>query len=237
MEAVSLMRHPPGQQPSLPLAPKAPHDIGAVGLTHGAALWVLRELGFGEGASESTFNYYIKSLRKLGVPFAATQHKYPSRRLALYSYEHLMELALALTLRVYGTLPDPVLNGLVQYRSDLNTIYRSIYVEGVHNTEVAFHVGKRRVATLEFRGVYLDLQIVFSGGRLVRFGPPRVIPAHEAIQLFLRENLSSRSALLIHVSELAEQVVRLARKAPIVRRGPPTKQNFGPSNSEATPFR
>ena len=43
-------------------------------LSHGRSLWVLSRMGFATGVTPLTFNYYIKSLRKLGVPFAPGEH-------------------------------------------------------------------------------------------------------------------------------------------------------------------
>src|SRR5271170_88620 len=97
-------------------------------LTHGRAVWVLQAMGFGAGVTPLTFNHYIKSLRKLGVPFAHGEGGTGSRRTVRYSYNHLMELCLALTLRVYGTLPDPVLAGIIQYRQELRELYRRAYL-------------------------------------------------------------------------------------------------------------
>jgi hypothetical protein len=205
-------------------AVSASGDPPEVGLTHGSAMWVLRELGFSEGASDRTFNYYVKSLRKLGVPFSPGQNRYWSGRLARYSYEHLMELALALTLRVYGVLPDSVLGGLIRYRGDLNAIYHRTYSERTRVMTARFRVEKKEIAKITLHGVYLDLQIGFSGGKLVRFGPPRVIRPDEAIRFFARERLPSRSLPPIHVSELADRIIQLAARAPDIRRGSRRKQ-------------
>jgi hypothetical protein len=53
----------PGPRHPLPTA------LPEIALYHGEALWVLAQLGFRGSAAESTFNEYIKSLRKLGAPF------------------------------------------------------------------------------------------------------------------------------------------------------------------------
>jgi len=83
-------------------------------------LWLLTELGYRGGVSRSAFFEYIKSLRKLGIPFGYEkfQRKH-NRRLAGYSYCHLMELATTLSLRVYHVVPDAVLRGIAAYRGQL----------------------------------------------------------------------------------------------------------------------
>ena len=52
----NITQYPPGNLPS-------------IRLTHGQAIWVLTMLGYGDGVSPKTFYEYIKSLRKLGIPF------------------------------------------------------------------------------------------------------------------------------------------------------------------------
>jgi hypothetical protein len=197
---------------------RGPDDVG---LTHGSAMWVLRELGFSQGASDVTFNYYIKSLRKLGIPFSPGQNRHWFGRLARYSFDHLMELSLALTLRVYGALPDSVLEGIVAHRSELKGIYRRAYECRGHIVTAHFRDEKSRsVAEVALQGLYLDLRIVFSGGRLVSFGPPRALLPHEAVRSLSAEFLTSRASLPVHISHLAEQVVVLSARAPVVHRGP-----------------
>jgi hypothetical protein len=69
------------------------------------------------------------------------------------------------------------------------------------------------------RGVFLDLQIKFSGGRLVSFGPPRSLSPFEAIEMFAERDLAARAFLPINLSLLSERVVTLALNAPKIRRG------------------
>jgi hypothetical protein len=87
---------------------------------HGQVMWLLTELGYSDAVSRSTFHEYVKSLRKLGIPFGRmkfqTKHR---RRLADYSYCHVMELAITLSLRVYHVVPDSVLREIIRYRSRL----------------------------------------------------------------------------------------------------------------------
>jgi hypothetical protein len=63
-----------------------PVALPDIELHHGQAVWVLEQLGFRANASNSTFYEYVKSLRKLGIPFALGQLGYIPRGLANYSY-------------------------------------------------------------------------------------------------------------------------------------------------------
>jgi hypothetical protein len=70
------------------------------------------------------------------------------------------------------------------------------------------------------RGLFLDLQINFSGGALVSFGPPRLLTPAEALATFAECDLAARAFLPVNLSLLAERVVALALRAPAIRRGP-----------------
>ena len=44
--------------------------LDAISLTHGQARWAMQNFNMLSGESESTFDAFIKSLRRDGVPFA-----------------------------------------------------------------------------------------------------------------------------------------------------------------------
>ena len=103
--------------------------VPQLALSHGQVLWLLTELGLRRGVSKSTFNHYVKSLRRLGIPFGTRKGTTECGPEVTYNFEDLMELTLALLLRVYGTLPDVVTNGLRSFREDLRPIYRQAYLD------------------------------------------------------------------------------------------------------------
>jgi len=189
-------------------------------LTHGRSVWVLRKMGFSAGVSPTTFNHYIKSLRKLGVPFGPSEIGSGLHRPVYYTFNHMMELALALSLRVYGTLPDPVLKDIVHFRHDLYPLYRRAYLEyatGLGKPITVHTVGRGR---FEMRGVYLDLKIRFSRGRTLEFGRPRLLSPFEALQVYARLETASRTHLPLNLSSLAIVLVECAEAAPNIHRGP-----------------
>jgi len=189
-------------------------------ITHGRALWVLSKMGFAAGVTPLTFNHYVKSLRKLGVPFAHGEIGTGSGKPVRYSFNHMMELALALTLRVYGTLPDPVLDGLVRFRHDLYALYRRAYLEYATGLGAPVQVTSKDRAAFEMRGVYLDLHIRFGGGRAFEFGPPRLLSPFEALRVYARLDTPGRAHLPLDLSSLAIDLVECAEAAPLLRRGP-----------------
>jgi hypothetical protein len=135
-----------------------PNTLPAIDLNHGQALWVMAELGFRGTASESTFREYIKSLRKLGIPFPRGEIGLRRRGLAVYTYGHLMELALTLTLRVYHVVPDALLAEIVRYRKRLYRHYRDAYVHRRNGRGAPVVVELEGCDPIRMRGVFLDLQ-------------------------------------------------------------------------------
>jgi hypothetical protein len=200
---------------------KLPDRLPDIELYHGRAIWVLSKLGFRGTASESTFREYIKSLRKLGVPFDRARIARKRRgRLKKYSYDHLMELALVLYLRVYHVVPDSVLIEIIRYRKSLYRHYRQAYVERCsgRGSPVAVKIGRR--PPIKMRGLFLDLQMNFSGGKLTRFGPPRSLSPSQAIAAFAERDRAARALLPLSLSLLSERVIALSLRAPLIRRGP-----------------
>jgi hypothetical protein len=104
-----------------------PKMLPEIKLNHGQALLLFSQLGFQGMVSESTFHEYVKSLRKLGVPFEFGKIGMPRRGQANYHYNHLMELVLTLTLRVYHVVPDVLLKQIIHYRKSLNRHYRQAF--------------------------------------------------------------------------------------------------------------
>lgn len=189
-------------------------------LNHGQVLWVLASMGFAAGVTATTFNYYIKSLRKLGVPFGKADMDRQSGRLAKYSFAHTMEVSLALTLRVYGTLPDAVLAGLIEHRHELYRLYDAALAEATDARGTAVRVAVRGHPTFRISGVYLDLGLRYAAGRLLGMGPPKAVTAYEALHLFATSGLSDRAHLPLNLSAIALNVAEQARRAPRIRRGP-----------------
>lgn len=197
-----------------------PKILPAIELCHGPALWVLTGLGFRGTASEGTFKEYIKSLRKLGVPCERGEIGLARRGLAIYSYHHLMELALALTLRVYHAVPDSLLGQIVRFRRPLYRHYRRAYALRYSGRGTPVVVATKPQRKVHVRGMFLDLQINFSGGKLVSFGPPRLLSPAQALAAFSEHDLAARALLPINLSLLAERLVAIALHAPVMRRGP-----------------
>jgi hypothetical protein len=118
-----------------------------------------------------------------------------------------MELALVLTLRVYHAVPDPLLIRVVRYRRSLYRPYRKVYAQRCTGTGAPIIVQTEGSAQFPMRGVFIDLQIDYSGGKLVNFGPPKSLSPFDAFLLFAKGDVAARSLIPFNLSILAEKVV------------------------------
>ena len=196
-----------------------PEELPLIELRHGEALWVLSRLGFQGKASKATFYEYIKSLRKLGTPFDQRSIGYLRRGLANYTYFHLMELALILTLRVYYVVPDSLLAEIIKHRKTLYRHFRRAYIERARGLGAPFMIKIPSHDGVRLQGAFLDLQMNYSGGKLERFGPPRLVSACEAIAIYAGCEVAARAFLPINLSRLSERLVSTALRAPPLSRG------------------
>lgn len=197
------------------------HDADAmpsIALTHGQTVWLMGEMGLRQGVSASTFNYYIKSLRKLGIPFEKGKGQSDGHRHVTYDFEELMELTLALLLRVYGWLPDDVAAGLRNFRDDLRPIYRLAYQDSLKRIYPPAFLSVPKGERNAIEGLFLDLNIRYAAGHMIDFGPPRTISPVEAMSAYARSQSPARAYLPLNVTAVAEMIVGNSRAVPSIRR-------------------
>lgn len=203
---------------SLPTKARLTSDlVPDLALTHGHAVQVLEGLGFSVGAPDASFRHYIKSLRKLGVPFKRGEPGLSGGVRAQYSFNHMMELSLALKLRVYGVLPDAVVEGLIGFRERLHPLYRRAYLEHATGLGAPIEVASSGRATFTVRGVYLDLRVRYAGGRCLGLGPPHVLSPFEALRVFAKSDEPARAHLPFNLSTLSIHLVECAQCAAPMR--------------------
>jgi hypothetical protein len=182
----------------------SPESAPASSLTHSQALWTLQEIGLSLGSDFATFAHYVKSLRKLGVPFERRDDA-ASRKWVIYEFEPMMELAVALALHVYGTLPDAIPTALRNHRERLYLIYDKAITSSVSDWRISVRI--EGLTATEISGVYLELGLAFEDGRVVEAGSPSALSAREPIERFALSNAAARSWLPLNLSRLAFQII------------------------------
>jgi hypothetical protein len=149
-----------------------------------------------------------------------------------FEYESIMELAIALAFRVYGTLPDEISATLRNHRERLYPIYRRAVFE--HRSNLGFPIRVGVATALESEDVYLELRLGFEAGRLIATGMPRAMSAKGAIECFVSGSAIDRSwlppelnatciadyreSIPSALSQQVRQVIELALPDPLQRR-------------------
>jgi hypothetical protein len=116
---------------------------------------------------------------------------------------------------------DVILRGIASHREQLYRFYRRAYAERRSGAGKSILIITEDCRPIELRGLYLDLNIEFAGGRLVRFGPPKLLSSTETLLRFSKNAVSGRAFLPLALSLLSERVAALALRAPEIRSGPP----------------
>ena len=198
------------------------HDalrIDRLALSHGQARRVLINLGLHAGEDEPTFDSYIKSLRRDGVPFAADERGVGAGHNLAYRYPHLMELGVALALRTQGILSRHIVALLAQGRGMLRPLYRRAWLERDSGVGAPRQVSVEGSITSRISGAYLDLSLSYTSYGMLHATEPRLLNPANAFEYFMAHQTSLYARPPLPISQYAENIVRLAEGAPEIKRG------------------
>jgi len=186
-------------------------------LSHGQAKWVLWHLFPTVKGPDATFDSTIKFYRRNGLPFDEEELGVGAGTNLVYGYEHVLELAVALCLKNQGVVKTDIVKVLAEERARLRPLYRRAYAERDSGAGalVAVLVGDK---PLRARGIWLDLGISYRNGILTIANPKALGPA-KAVETFITRHRFQYVLGPIPLSQIAEEVMRLAPEAPDIRRG------------------
>jgi hypothetical protein len=208
-----------------------PQRLPPIKLRHREALAVLLELGYGTGVSYPTFYEYMKSLRKLGIPFEFGTTRSHAKARPKYSFDDVMEMATTLSLRIYHVVPDSLLAHIICHRTRLRRFYRKAYLERWTGGGRPIEVSASGSNPIKLHGLFLELGVRFSGGKPIKLVPPRLLSPTEALRVSAQRMHSLEMLLPLNISVLAEHVVDLAMRAAKGSRASEPRSQSGRSRS------
>ncbi len=193
--------------------------IDLLALSHGQARWVLDYLGLHAGEDVQTFDAYIKSLRRDGVPFARDELGVGPGHNLKYRYSHMMELAVALALRTQGVLSRDIVGLLAFHRTLLRSHYRRAWLEresgvGAPRKVVIEGITERRIS-----GAYLTLELGYNSYGVLMMMEPKLIDPVDAFDHYMGLHRLVYPRPPLPISQIAEDIVRLAEGVPEIKRG------------------
>jgi hypothetical protein len=194
-------------------------QIDLLALSHGQARWVLDYLGLHAGEDAQTFDAYIKSLRRDGVPFARDELGLGPGHNVKYRYPHMMELAVALALRTQGVLSRDIVGLLAFHRTLLRLHYRRAWLErecglGARRKVVIDGITERNIS-----GAYLTLELKYNSYGTLSMVEPRLIDPADAFDHYMGLHRAVYPRPPLPISQIADDIVDLAECAPEIKRG------------------
>jgi hypothetical protein len=199
--------------------PRQKYQVPTIALSHGQALWILTNMGYRTGDTPTAFTSYIMGLRRDGLPFDREELGGGAGHNVTYRFEHMMELAVALALRAQAILPRDIVSVLARHRDHLWPIYRQAWAEreiGLGAPET-IHPGKQ--AAFKLSGIYLDLRLMYADSGFLGYPPPQALSPGQAVVRQFTANIGQHVRGHLPLTELAEEIVKLAPGAPEIRRG------------------
>jgi hypothetical protein len=194
-------------------------QIDLVALSHGQARWVLDYLGLHAGEDGQTFDAYIKSLRRDGVPFARDELGVGPGHNLKYRYPHMMELAVALALRTQGVLSRDIVGLLAFHRTLLRSHYRRAWLERECGLGAPRKVVIEGITERNISGTYLTLELMYNSHGALTMIEPRLIDPADAFDHYMGLHRQVYPRPPLPISQIADDIVRLAEGAPEIKRG------------------
>ena len=138
---------------------------------------------------------------------------------AVYRFEHIMELAVALLFHRQAILKKDTIVLLAQLRDELTPIYRRAWLEQDRGlgSRASIKVGQAKPFTAS--GIWLDLGLRYSPGQVLTTTGPKPLGPAGAVRELVRVDRQRYFRDPINISDLAAAVVKHSKKAPEVRRG------------------
>ena len=194
-------------------------QIDLVALSHGQARWVLDYLGLHAGEDGQTFDAYIKSLRRDGVPFARDELGVGPGHNLKYRYPHMMELAVALALRTQGVLSRDIVGLLAFHRTLLRSHYRRAWLEQECGLGAPRKVVIEGITERNISGTYLTLELMYNSHGALTMIEPRLIDPADAFDHYMGLHRQVYPRPPLPISQIADDIVGLAEGAPEIKRG------------------
>ena len=195
-------------------------ELHGLQLSHGQVRWLLWHLNLRVGDDEPRFDAWLKYARRMGLPFYADELGRGAGVNVVYRYHHVMELAVALALRMQGILPQDLLGLLARARHALRPLYYRAYLERASGLGAQVRARFDDDSELAATGTYLDLGLAYAeAGPLTSFALPKLLGPREALVAFARQHHLAYPRPPLPLSDIANDVVQLAEGAPEIRRG------------------
>lgn len=195
-------------------------DISHLALSHGQVLSTIEGMHIVEWLNRPALDSILKKFRREGVPdFSSSGQSGRQGADFIYRYEELMDCVVAMKLVADG-LAFRYVSGLMQFdRKKLHEHYRAAYLQAESGRGKLLKIKCSDGRKINISGLYLDFHASISKTGVLSTPGPRLLDPWEALNRYMGFYQGWHVVGLVRLSQLATEAVRLAKDAPVVKRG------------------
>jgi hypothetical protein len=196
--------------------------LDQISLSHGQTMWVIEAMQIAAWLDAAGLNATLKKFRRHFVPFSQEELQKPRWEEVRYRFEHLMEVVVALKICGDGIAFRHAVSLLTRDREKLRLIYRRAFVEAASGLGAPLEIRcpdeRRWPSSIHISGLYLDFSAMARVNGILLSARPSVLDPWGALVRYMGF-YQLQMFPVIRISQLATEAVRLAERAPEVRRG------------------
>jgi hypothetical protein len=195
-------------------------DFSQLALSHGQVLTTIEDMHIVEWLNRSALDSIMKKFRRDGIPdFTSSGQSGRQGADFVYRYEELMDCVVAMKLVADGLAFRHVL-ALMKFDHDkLHDHFKAAYLQSESGRGRFLEINSSDDRTIDISGLYLDFNASISkNGAISTLGPELVDP-WEALKRYMGFYKGWHLVGLIRLSQLATEAVRIAKAAPVIKRG------------------
>ena len=196
------------------------NNISYVSLSHGQVLWTIEAMHIVEWLDRAALDSVLKKFRREKVPdFSQSGQKGRQGADFTYRYEHLMDCIVALKLVAEGLAFRHVV-ALMRFDPEkLWQHYRRAYLEAEAGQGADLEIKASDSRKITIAGLYLDFHGLISKNGVLSTPGPRLLDPWSALNRYMGFYAGLHPTGMVRLSQLATEAVRIAREAPVIKRG------------------
>jgi hypothetical protein len=195
-------------------------DLNSLSLTHGQIAYVIDGMHIVEWLDRPALDSILKKFRREGVPDFKKDGQIGRQGSDFeYKYEHMMDCVIAMKLVADGLAFRHVVGLLKSDPDKLWQSYRKAYVEADTGQGADLEIKSSDGRKVTIGGLYLDFHAIFSKYGVLSTPGPRLLDPWQALNRYMGFYAGLHPTGMVRLSQLATEAVRLAKDAPVIKRG------------------
>jgi len=195
-------------------------NLTSITLSHGQVAYVIGGMHIVEWLDRPALDSVLKKFRREGVPDFKKGGQVGRQGADFgYKYEHMMDCVVAMKLVADGLAFRHVV-ALMKFKPEkLWEAYRRAFLEADTGQGADMEIAASDGRTVTIGGLYLDFHAIISTNGILSTTGPRLLDPWQALSRYMGFYAGLHPTGMVRLSQLATEAVRLAKSAPIIKRG------------------